>query len=242
MFFTKNTVLIIMKTYVILPKIYQRELPKKFQENDNRFPENLVEFFLKNYTKKGNTVLDIFAGLGTTLFVSEELGRIPFGIEYDKERYEFITEKIHHKENIIHGDALELLTYKIPKCDFCFTSPPFMMKDEIENPFNAYTTIGSYQQYLEDIKKIFGNVKEVMKENAYIIVDVANLKNKEEGVTTLAWDIARKISEELRFVGETIIIWEKREKEIVDGQTESWRIAGTFGYGYDHSYCLIFKK
>ncbi|NHJ87871.1 MAG: hypothetical protein FK734_20580 [Asgard group archaeon] len=231
-----------MKTFVTLSKIYQREIPEKFQQNDNRFPENLVEYFLNNYTKKGQIVLDIFAGLGTTLFVSEEMGRIPYGIEYDKERYEFVSENLQHKENVIHGDSTKLLDYKIPMCDFCFTSPPFMSKDETENPFNDYSTKGSYQQYLEDLKGIFRNVKEIMKKDSYIIVDVANLKNNNAEVTTLAWDVAKKISEVLFFQGEIIIIWENREKSTVDGRSEPWRIAGTFGYGYDHSYCLVFRK
>ncbi len=231
-----------MKTYVFLPKYFKTELPAKFQKDDNRFPEAYVEYFLKNYTKKGDKVLDIFAGLGTTLFVSEKMGRIPFGVEIVEKRYQYIKDRLENKENIIHGDALKLLEYNIPKCDFCFGSPPFMMKDDPENPFTAYQKEGSYQQYLKDFQKIFSQLKEVMKPNSIIAVDVANLKNERGEVTTLAWDVGKSISKVLHFLGEIIIIWESRESKTVDGRSEPWRIEGTFGYGYDHNYCLLYQN
>ena len=232
----------IMKTYVILPKQFKTELPGKYKKDDNRFPENYVEYFLKNYTKKGDLVLDIFAGLGTTLFVAEKMGRIPYGIEIVEERYQFIKERLENKENIIHGDALKLLEYNIPKCDFCFGSPPFMQKNDPENPFTAYLKEGNYQLYLQDFQKIFSQLKEIMKPNAIIAVDVANLKNEVREVTTLAWDVAKSISEVLHFLGEIVIIWESREGDTVDGRSEPWRVEGTFGYGYDHNYCLLFQN
>ncbi|TET32929.1 MAG: class I SAM-dependent methyltransferase [Candidatus Heimdallarchaeota archaeon] len=231
-----------MKTYVIFPKYSKKELPEKFKKDDNRFPENYVEYFIKKFTKKGDFVLDIFAGLGTTLFVAEKMGRIPYGIEIVEERYQFIKERLKKKENIIHGDAMKLLEYNIPKCDFCFGSPPFMQKNDPENPFSAYQEDGSYQQYIQDFQKIFIQLKEIMKPNSIIVVDVANLKNEVGDVTTLAWDVAKSISEVLQFLGEIVIIWESREGETVDGRSEPWRVEGTFGYGYDHNYCLLYQN
>ena len=196
-----------MKSYLILPKTKNRALPEEFQSDDNRSSENLVKYFVENYTEKGDKVLDIFAGLGTTLFVVEENGRIPFGIEIIEERFKYIKENLKHKENIILGDSLKLLEYNIPKCDFCFGSPPFTMKDFDDNPFSGYREKGNYEQYLLGYQKIYSQVKEVMKLNAYIVIDVANLKNANGNVTTLAWDVAKSISKVLYFVGEVIIIW-----------------------------------
>jgi len=231
-----------MKTYVVLPNKKSRELPAKFQKDDNRYSENYVEYILKNFTMKGDIVLDIFAGLGTTLFVAEEMDRVPFGIEFVKERYEYIKENLENKNNIIHGDALKLLEYDIPKCDFCLGSPPFSYKNSSVNPFTAYTEKGSYEQYIQDFQKIYSQLKEVMKPNAFIAVDVANLQNENAVVTTLAFDVAKSISNVLYFVKEIVIIWESRESNTVDGRSEPWRVEGTFGYGYDHSYCLLFQN
>ncbi|MBN1328235.1 MAG: site-specific DNA-methyltransferase [Candidatus Heimdallarchaeota archaeon] len=230
-----------MKSYLFLPKIHQREIPDKFKASDNRFTENLVEYILQTFSKKGDYILDIFAGLGTTLFVSEAQGRIPVGLEIDKERYDYVKSNLQQKEYFIHGDALQLPSYNLPKCDLCFSSPPFMTKYDLENPFTNYSIKGTYEQYLEDISMIYQNLKEKMKEKALVVVDAANLKDRNGVVTTLAWDITAKISENLEYLGEIIIIWTEREKESVDGQNEPWRIAGTYGYGFDHSYLLIFR-
>lgn len=218
-----------MKTIIILPKKQKRTIPEDFKEDDNRFSEFLVEYLLKEYTEKGDKVLDIFAGLGTTLFVAEEMERVPFGIEYDKKRYEYIRNNLENKENIINGDALKLLDYNLPTCDFFLTSPPYMPKWDDEDPFTAYTAPGTYEKYLKDYVKIFSQVKKVMKSNSKIVIEISNLKSKGE-VTTLAWDVAKEISKILHFEGEAIIKWE--------GEEDSSE--GIYGSGYDHSYCLFF--
>lgn len=55
-------------------------------ENRNKghsavFPESLPEWFIKLFTKPGDTVLDPFMGSGTTLKVSQRLGRHSIGID-----------------------------------------------------------------------------------------------------------------------------------------------------------------
>lgn len=45
------------------------------------FSSSLVKYFLSEYCKKPGKVLDPFAGVGTTLFASQELGWEPYGIE-----------------------------------------------------------------------------------------------------------------------------------------------------------------
>ncbi len=221
-----------MRTLITLPHVHRRQIPAKFRKDDNRFSENFVEFFLDKYTRRGDIVLDIFVGLGTTFFVAEEMGRIPYGIEYLKDRYLYIKEHVKNKNNIIHGDALKLLEYKLPKCDFCLSSPAYMNKDDTENPYTACKTEGNYEQYLEDTRKIYSNVKEIMKPESYIVIEVSNLKRNGE-VTTLAWDIGKIVSEVFHFEGEIIINWENDDSE---------KENGIYGYGYDHSYSLVFRN
>ena len=218
-----------MKTFILLEKSSQRSLPKEYQSDDNRFAEHLVEYFLKKYTKAQDKVIDIFAGLGTTLFVAEALGRIPFGIEYDQQRVEYIRSNISSQSTIILGDALDLTSMNLPKMDFAITSPPYMHKDEILDPLSGYSTKGDYKSYLNRLKKIFAQLKTIMNEGAFLVIEVSNLKGEE--ITTLAWDIAKRISKVLHFHGELIVGWQ--------GENTG---NGTYGYGYDHSYCLVFQK
>ena len=69
----------IAEPFVTLPYALEREAPP-FEGNDIKYPESLVRHFLGRCTKPGDKVFDPFAGLGTTLFVAEEMRRVPFGI------------------------------------------------------------------------------------------------------------------------------------------------------------------
>lgn len=200
-------------------------IPKGFQ--DNRYTQSLVKYFLEKYTKRGDKVFDPFAGLGTTLIVSEKMGRVPFGIEIDKKRCAYIRSKLIHKKNIICGDSLALSKNKFPRFDFSLTSPPYNPIDE-ENYLSGK---GGYRGYLKDIKNIYVQLKRLLKKNSYIVIEVANLKGKE--VTPLAWDIGKEVSKIFHFDGEIIVDWKN------DGKSKS---KGNYGFGYDHSYCLVFKN
>lgn len=213
-----------MKTFIQLQNAHEIDLPEKFRQEDVRFPSTLAEYFIKSYTKDNDIVFDPFAGFGTTLQVAENINRQAYGIEYDEERVEYIKTFLNNTEHIIHGNAMKLLSYNLPRFDFSITSPPYMNKFDKENPLTSYkTNDGSYEKYLEDIQTIYKQMSNLMKNNATIILEVSNLK-KDGVVTTLAWDIERAISDILHFKGEIIVGWDK------------------YGYGYDHSYCLIFDK
>ncbi len=58
------------------------------------FPEELPEWFIKLFTREGDTVLDPFMGSGTTNFVSKRMRRHSIGIEIMPEYYETVKEQI----------------------------------------------------------------------------------------------------------------------------------------------------
>ncbi len=58
------------------------------------FPEALPEWFIKLFTKEGDTVLDPFMGSGTTNFVAQRMLRNSIGIDIKPEYYEMVKEKI----------------------------------------------------------------------------------------------------------------------------------------------------
>lgn len=213
-----------MKTCIKLENTKRFELPLEFQDDDVRYSESIVEYFLNEFTGKGDIVFDPFAGFGTTLLVAEAMGRIPLGIEYDKKRVSYIQSKLKQQDRIIHGDSRHLKSYSLPAFNFSMTSPPYMSKDDIEDPFTAYRNKGDgYTGYLRDIRRIYEQIGQIMAPDAKAVVEVANIKHR-DNVTTLAWDLAREISQVLHFEGEVVVSWD------------------SYGCGYDHSYCLIFSK
>lgn len=198
-------------------------LPVEFQNDDVRSPESLIEHFLQEYTQVSDTILDPFAGYGTTLIVAERLGRIPFGVELNEEKVNYARNKLTRPENLIQGDSRLLATIDLPAIDFSITSPPYMNKDDQEDPFTDYHAKGKgYTAYLRDIRSIYGQLRKHMKPTGTVVLEVANLK-RDGRVTTLAWDVAQEVSKVLHFEGEVVVCWDK------------------YGYGYDHSYCLVYS-
>jgi SAM-dependent methyltransferase len=212
-----------MRTYVSLKNTHRFELPPECQNDDVLFSESLVEHFLREFTREGDVIFDPFAGYGTTLLVAEEMGRIPYGIEFDAQRVAYTRSKLKHPNHLIHGDSRQLASYNLPPFDFSITSPPYMGKHDRENPFTNYSSQGSYDAYLQDIRSIYKQVRQMMKSNARIVIEVTNLKLW-DGLTTLAWDVAEAVSRVFRFEGEIIVGWDR------------------YGFGYDHSYCLVFAE
>ena len=220
-----------MRTVITLPMKKNRELPVKFQHCDIRYPENLVELLIKEFTKPGDNVIDIFAGYGTTLLVAEDLDRKPIGIELDTERFEYTKSVLKNSEYFFNGNSMNLDKLNLPKIDFALSSPTYMNEFEIENPLTGFTDKGTYQDYLDFLQKIYQKLKKIMKKNSFIVIEVSNLKNNGK-ITTLAWDIAKKIAEVFDFQGEIVVHWEAN-----DSKSDF-----SYGYGYDHSYCLIFQN
>lgn len=213
-----------MKTHLQLHNAHNYQLPPEYQNDDVRMADALVEYLLREFTKEGDLVFDPFAGYGTTLYVAEELGRVGYGIEYIEGKAKFIQSRLAHPEHIIHGDSRQLSKYDLPRFDFCMTSPPYTPKEDMENPFTGYTEQGNtYSKYLRDIADIYEQVAQAMKPSAHVVIEVANLKTS-QGVTPLAWDVAHAVSRVLTFEGEIVVCWDE------------------YGFGYDHSYCLLFSN
>lgn len=58
------------------------------------FPEGLVEFFVKSFTNEGDTVLDPFAGSGTTAIVARNLKRYYIMMELMEEYYSLMKKRL----------------------------------------------------------------------------------------------------------------------------------------------------
>lgn len=62
------------------------------------FPEGLPEWFIKLFTKQGDTVLDPFMGSGTTNMISRRLGRHSIGIEINQNYVEMVRAELEESE------------------------------------------------------------------------------------------------------------------------------------------------
>ena len=214
---------------------HDRQLPEAI-DSDVRMPPALAERLVERYTEPGDTVLDPFAGFGTTLRVADDCGRAAYGIEYELERAEYVRDEIDFEGRLVHGDSRRLAEYDLPQCEAVVTSPPFMTADMERDPLQNYAGESEYERYLDGMAEIFEQVRDCLAPGGTAALNVSNMKY-EGDVTTLAWDIADAVGDVLRFDGEIVVDWQAGEdrSHTTDGP------AGTFGYGYDHSYVLVFS-
>lgn len=208
--------------FIELPFDMERHGPAGIDCSD-KYPESLVRYFLKNYTKKKDRVFDPFLGFGTTAFVAEEMGRIPYGIEANRERFEWAAGQLDHWQNITHGDAANSATFGFPKMDFCITSPPYMPCHHRWNPlFGGDPKYAGYDVYLKRMGFIFEKIAGLMKKNTLVVVQADNLKGRR--YTPLVRDISHTISKVLRPEAEIILRWINEKPD------------------YPYTHCLVFRK
>lgn len=223
-----------------------------------KYPETMVEEFLKFFTKKGDLVLDPMAGTGSTLVACDRTGRRGVGVELTK-KWATIA-KNRTSQQVIVGDArsLKKLLEKnnVEKIDYCITSPPYWnmlrnsrggvnsaakirKKNGLDEHYSEKTSdlgnIKNYDAYLEMLVDVYTQVYDVMSDNKYLTVICQNVLTPNGAMVPVAWDIAKSLSHIFTLKQEKIWLQENK-------------MLGTWGYPFryvsnvHHHYCLIFEK
>lgn len=200
-------------------------LPDELADEDVRYPPQLVEHFLTEYTEPGDLVLDPFAGFGTTAVVAERMGRQAICVELLPERAAFIRARVSGAAEVITGDARDLADLMLEPVDFVMTSPPYMTRnDHPQDPMTGYRSLNAdYDRYLGDLREVFAQVAELLKPGRHTVINVANLLHS--GVSTnLAWNVKAAVSQVLSFEREVRLLSDDHPAHITD------------------EYCLIFRR
>ena len=228
-----------------------------------KFPEELIENFIRFFTKEGQTIFDPMVGTGSTLLAAMNTNRNGIGIELSKKYANVAAQRVNdesetmnnsgNKNNIklYNGDARMLDKIISSDIDYCITSPPYwdMLREkgfetqktrEKMNYDTHYSederdvgNIEDYIRFLEELSEIYLKVYDVMKIGGYLTVIVKNIK-KGGKIYPLAWDLTKKLD---FFTLKDEKIWCQDNVKLAP-----------YGYGYSwvsntvHHYCLIFKK
>lgn len=210
---------------ITLPYKIERDAPD-FAGAGLQSPDTLVRHFINLHTKRGDKVFDPFAGLGTTLFAAEALGRIPYGIEADGDRRDWVAGQLKHWTHLWHQDAGAMNRLNLPKQDFCMTCPPYMQRKDSWNPlYGGDPKYKGYESYLRRMGAIFSKLPDVMKRNATVIVQADNIAGKT--YTPLVADFIKTIEKHLTLENEIIVTWKTPAPQALNPT---------------HTHCLIFKN
>lgn len=231
-----------------------------------KFPESLVEEFIKFFTKKNGWVLDPFIGTGSTLISAAGINRKSVGIELSKNYFRSSSKRISKRgfEKLafpINGDSLhlkELLSkngFEKIKFDYTITSPPYwnqLMRNSLRQKNrkekgldtkysinkNDIGNINSYEEFIEKQAQVFDNVYDVTKQNGYLTI-ITNNVYFEGRLYPLAYDTAISLTKrgEKSWVLKDEKVWLQDDKKLIAlGVNNAW-----VGNRH-HQYCLIFRK
>ncbi|WP_253810025.1 DNA methyltransferase [Hydrotalea flava] len=95
------------------------------------FPEELPKRLIKMFSFVGETVLDPFAGSGTTALAAKNLDRSSVGYEINSEFIPFIKDKLEVKQQDLSGTTYEFLKQQPVKTNFEneILKQPYIFKD-----------------------------------------------------------------------------------------------------------------
>lgn len=229
------------------------------------FPEQLAERLIKIYTKdEGETILDPFLGIGSTLKAAYKLGRRSVGIDLSKEYVNIAKKRVTVLQDSIFGnESKKLFKPEIYKADsrnldkyvdansvdLVVTSPPYwdilnMKRSADEKDVRKYSdskedigNISNYEEFLQNLKEIYEKVYAALKPNKRCCCIVMDIRKKDK-FYPLHEDQTR-IMKEIGFELEEYVIWD-RQKEYNNMKTLGYPYV--FRFNKVHEFICIYWK
>ena len=229
----------------------EREITKDSDDHPATFSPTMIEGFVNFFTKKNMTVLDPFAGIGSTLVACDRNDRKGIGIELNPKYVSIIKKRISKNQKILKKDASKISKLKLPEIDFCINSPPYWnmlhkidtnqqnrIKKGLSTKYSENTNdlgnIANYEEFMEKLVQIYFQIFDIMKPGKYMVVIVQNVIMKSV-MNPFAWDLAIRLSK--KFILKKEKIWCQDHKNLYPfGYPTSW-VSNTH-----HHYCLVFQK
>lgn len=223
------------------------------------FPTMLTTRLIRCFSKSEDmNILDPFMGSGSTLVSALNLGRQGIGFEVNKEYVDIARARCIQQpffEKYIPPRIYLESAANIPErlsgepVHLCITSPPYWdilsqkrtadmkeIRDYGDNP-DDLSRIQDYNDFLNELVKIFKAVYQVLLPGKYCLVNVMDIRKKEKLYPFHA-DLSSKM-QAIGFILDDIIIWDRRQE---------YNNLRPLGYPYVfrlnriHEYILIFQK
>lgn len=242
----------------------ERQHPAPFSYQD---VEHLIAFF----TKRGQSVLDPFGGVGSTAKACALEGRTCTSIELSKrwhdlaiERLEFeVGEGASENHNFINGDSIDILKQlETGSFDFMITSPPYWsilnkkadskvkvtrVKENLatnysDNDPKDLANIGDYREFLDVlVDSVFLEAGRTLKTKGYMCIIVSDFRNKSDFISFHS-DLIQKMSGREISEGGTMSL--QGVKVLLQNHKSLLPYGYPFAYveNIHHQYVLIFRK
>jgi DNA modification methylase len=139
------------------------------------FPDEIPRRLIKLFSFVGETVLDPFAGVGTTAKTAVSLNRKAVSVELNPEYAALISQRVQSTESQVHeADSRRLKFIGDSTMDLVVTSPPYWNKADYGDSSSNLGNVGGYRHFLDEMKDVFEEVYRVLRPGRKVCVVTAN--------------------------------------------------------------------
>ena len=225
------------------------------------FPEEIPFRLARMFSFFGETVLDPFAGTGTTARAVIPIGRSVICVEQNPDYVETINRECQRLDEagdwspdtlqVVQHDSRDLRFIENDSIGLVVTSPPYWNKVDYGVSSSNLGAIDNYSSFLLSVRPVFEECFRVLMPGRKICVVTANVNQyTDHGLLTfpLATDFAVMLRD-IGFLMVTEIVWSKNGTGGRWGSYGSQRpIFGSYPYPPNflfkniHEYVLVFSK
>ncbi|MHA2118726.1 MAG: DNA methyltransferase [Candidatus Thorarchaeota archaeon] len=166
----------------------------------------------------------------------------------------------HH---LLQGDSMRIVDLldkhfdgQSPQFDYVITSPPYWnmlrksrggndsvhkerakkgLKQHYSDSAEDLGNIENYDEYIDSMGQLLGNLKPLLSDRAYLTVIVQNMRDVDGVLRPIAWDLARRLSETYDLRQE--MIWCQDNKRL-----GCWGYPSTYVSNVHHHYCIMLQN
>lgn len=220
----------------------------KWATHDAKYRGNWSPYIPRNlllrYSNEGDTVLDQFAGGGTTLVEAKLLNRNIIGVDINSNALERCKEKCDFEyENsgkvyFHEADARNLDFISDEKIDFICTHPPYANIIQYSENIEEDLSHLKVKEFLVEMEKVAKECYRILKKNKFCAILMGDTRQKGH-IVPMSFEVM-KIFEKVGFKTKEIIIKEQHNCKA----TGFWK-TNSVKYNFlliAHEYLFIFKK
>lgn len=211
--------------------------------------------FLRRYTKKGDWILDPFAGSGTTLIECKRLGRNGIGIELNPNVAKLARENLKKEKNpykirttIVMEDSTsidyrsEIEKEKINSVQFLLLHPPYWDIITFSKRRNDLSNAKSVDDFLEMFGSVAEKTHSFLDKGRYCAVVIGDKYSSGEWIPLGFFVMQEMIKRGYKLKSTIVKNFDATKGKM--NQKELWRyraLAGGF-YIFKHEYIFLFQK
>jgi len=210
---------------------------------------------MKRYTKRGEWVLDTFAGCGTTLIEAQRLGRNSLGVEIQPKVVEVANNLIKLEQNtfgtaneVVMGDSGEidykklLSRYSQKSVQLLIMHPPYFDIIKFSSDPNDLSNAKSVDDFLSKMRNIVIRASTVLDKGRHFALVIGDKYSKSEWIP-LGFLTMQEVLK-CGFTLKSIIVKNFEETLGKRNQKDLWRYRALVGgfYIFKHEYIFLFKK